>query len=461
MKLQRYLQSAVALALVSAAAAAEEAPAVIRPVEVPTITLPPFKPVGVAKFDATKIKAAPWDLQQIKAPEAWAKNPAAKGKGVRVAILDTGCQNDHPGLNGRVVASYNAIDKSRNVTDRHGHGTWCVGAVHAVVPEADLIVVKVLNDNGSGRVDQIAHGIDWAVTEGKADVLSLSLGGPTPDTFQQPAIQRAIAAGVVVVCAAGNDGGPRDTEGYPGRYPESISVGASTRDGRLASFSSWGPNVFTVDPGDNVTGLLPGNQEGEMSGTSMACPKAAGKCASWIASNAIAKDARRSILFRRAVIDASPFKERNNARGHGLYTLDKITGTAAPKPPPPVPGKPLVVTITLGDLSPAKQAELIAGGVTTFKLEVGHGQGGTQPSGPAVLPMPSVKQAPAPVPVPTPQPVPGYWSPPAQPWYQPIPQPVPMRMPGGCPGGVCLTPIYQPAPAQILPQFRPFGGRFR
>lgn len=455
-KLRHYFRAITALALVATTAAHAEEPEVVKPVDVPTIVIPPFKPVGVAKFDETKVKTAPWDLQQVKVPEAWAKNPAAKGKGVRVAILDTGCQNDHPGLNGRVVASYNAIDKSRNVTDRHGHGTWCVGAVHAVVPDADLIVVKVLNDNGSGRVDQIAHGIDWAVTEGKADVISMSLGGPTPDTFQQPAIQRAIAAGCVVICAAGNDGGPGDTEGYPGRYPESISVGASTREGRLATFSSWGPNVYTVDPGDNVTGLVPGSQEGEMSGTSMACPKAAGKCASWIASNAIAKDSHRVIKFRAAVLVASPFKERNNARGHGLYTLDKITGSAVAPPLPPVPGKPLVVTITMGDLTAAKQAELQAGGVTTFRLEVGHGTGGTLPSAPV---MPTIKTQPAPVPAPAPvyqpQPVPGYWSPPAQPWYPPVPQPVPQYMPQRtCPPGGC-QPCPQPA------QWQPFGGRFR
>jgi hypothetical protein len=244
-------------------------------------------------------------------------------------------------------------------------------------------------------------------------------------------------------------------KGYPGRYPESISVGASTRDGRLAGFSSWGPNVFTVDPGENVTGLLPGNNEGEMSGTSMACPKAAGKCASWIASNAVAKDKNRAALYRKAVISASPFKPSGKtAIGYGLYTLDKITGTATQPPAPPTPGKPVVVTITLADLSPAKQAELAAGGVTTFRLEVGHTPGATQPAT-----MPGVTQRPVyqPTPAPLPQ-----WVPPAPAWYPPTPQPVPQYMPGGCPGGVCPTPQYYP-PSQplILPGFQPFGGRFR
>lgn len=365
---------ASAIAAISAAFG-QEIPVIIPPEKpIPIIELPPFKPSNVAKFDGTKASnSVPWDLQQIKAPEAWAKNPAAKGDDIIIAILDTGCQVNHPGLHGKVIATYNAITKTKDVTDKHGHGTWCTGAAHAVAPNAKLIVVKVLGDNGSGAVDQIAHGIDWAVTEGKADVISMSLGGPTADQFQRPAIQRAIAAGVIVVCAAGNDGGPRDTEGYPGRYPESISVAASTKDGKLASFSSWGPNVFTTDPGENVDGLLPNSQQGEMSGTSMACPKAAGKAASWIASNAIPKNASRVSEYRKAVIAASPFKERKNSVGHGLYTLDKITGDANNVPPkPPVPGKPVSIVIELKDLSAEKQAELRAGGATKFRVEFGH-----------------------------------------------------------------------------------------
>lgn len=428
-KLRHYFPTVAALALVATTAAGQDLPAVKPPDKADKIKFPLEKPRNVVKFDATGIRDVPWHVQAVKAPEAWAKNPAAKGKGIVVAILDTGVQKDHPGLDGKVIGTYSAITKKvGDAADGHGHGTHCAGIVHSIAPEASLFAIKVLSDDGSGSVDDIAHGIDYAVNVVKADVISLSLGGPSPDPFQPAAIKRAVAAGVVVVCAAGNDGGPADTEGYPGRYADSISVAASDRNGRLANFSSWGPNVFTVDPGVDILSTLPVNNEGLMSGTSMATPCEAGKVASWIASNAIPKDANRRDAYRKAALGAMPFPERTNARGYGLYTLDKVTGTAAPAPKPPAPGKPVAVTITFADLSPAKQAELQAGGVTTFRLEVGH----------AVKPT-TTEPAPPPIPVQA-VPVPGQWQPPAQPWYPPQPQPVPQYMPGPCPGGVCPVP---------------------
>lgn len=414
--------------------------------EAPVIKLPPMKPVNVQKFDpeAMKLKSHPYHVTLVKAPEAWGINPAAKGKGVRVAILDTGVQHDHPGLHGRVVGMYDAIRKKEgSATDRHGHGTHCAGIVHSIAPDADLIAIKVLSDGGSGSTADIAHGIDVAVTQFKCDVLSLSLGGPTRDPFQEPAIKRAIAAGCVVICAAGNDG-PGDTEGYPGRYPDSISVAACDSQRRLAAFSSHGPNVFTADPGVDVESTLPGNQVGEMSGTSMACPVEAGKCASWIASNGVPKTKERRDLFRAAVLKASPFQERNNARGYGLYTLDRITGEATSTPTPPPPPKPGEKVYTLN------VAELQRQGYTSVRIDLGAGATSTQPIPVASLPTTGgvVYGQPQPVPVPTYHgfnPIPQYAPPPAI--YSPMPS---QCGPGGCPGGMC-----QPQP--LFPRL--FGRR--
>lgn len=344
-------------------------------------------------------------------------------------ILDTGVQADHPGLHGRVIGQYDAIKKKEGAAaDRHGHGTHCAGIVHSIVPEADLIAIKVLSDQGSGSTADIAHGIDVAVTQFKVDVISMSLGGPQKDPYQQPAIQRAIAAGVVVICAAGNDG-PGDTEGYPGRYPESVSVAACDSRRQLAPFSSHGPNVFTADPGVDVESTLPGNQVGEMSGTSMACPCEAGKCASWIASNAVPKEKGRVNHFRAAALKASPFVERNNARGYGMYTLDKVTGdVTAPSPKPtPTPGEK-VYTISL--------AELQRQGYTSVRIDLGAGATSTQPIPVASYPTPQPLYQPAPVFTGPGSVFQGYAPPPVV--YQAMPQTCP-------PGGCQPQPLYQPA----------------
>lgn len=393
----------------------------------PKVQLPPFQPVNIAKFDpeAVKTKNHPWHVTLVKAPESWAKNPAARGKGIRVAVLDTGVQADHPGFNGKIVGQYDAIRKREgSAVDKHGHGTHCAGIVHSIVPEAELVAIKVLGDDGSGSVSDIAHGIDVAVTQFRCDVISMSLGGPTTDRWQEPAIKRAVAAGAVVICAAGNDGGGpgRDTEGYPARYPDAVSVGACDKDRKLAPFSSWGPTVFTVDPGVDVLSLLPGTKEGEMSGTSMACPVEAGKCASWIASNGVPKTRERRDLYRASVLKASPFAERTNARGHGLYTLDRVTGEVTPPTPTPAPNPgEKVYTVSLADLQ--RQ------GYTSIRIDLGAGV-----------------TTGSPIPVSTPL-APAVYQSNTVPQYQPatVYQSVPQYS-GGCPGGVCPVPSSPPLP---------------
>jgi major intracellular serine protease len=415
-----------------AVAPAEKAP--------PEIVLPPEPISDVEKFDKTVMRArdVPYHVALVKAPEAWAKNPAAKGKGMRVGVVDTGCQVDHPGFDGMVKGGYNAITKKAGldqVRDGNNHGTHCAGIVHSILPEAELYIGKGLSDRGSGSVADLAHAIDYLATEFRCDVISCSFGGPERDTYLPAAIKRANDLGCVVVCAAGNDGGPNDTEGYPGRYPESISVAACDSSRKLASFSSWGPNVFTADPGVEVWSLLPGTREGKMSGTSMACPVEAAKVASWIASNGVPKTSQRRDKYVLAAKGAMPFKERTNSRGFGLYELDKITGD--PKtPPPPITPPPGDKVYTLD------VAKLKADGYTAVRID--FGVGGVQP--PMVMPdvgggagmkilTADGNTPPAAAPVPTYHgfnPVPQWAPPPVV--YQTMPQ---------CPAGGC-PPAQQP-----------------
>lgn len=391
--------------------------------EIPTIQLPPSKPIGVAKYDpdSVKIKNHPYFVTLVKALEAWAMNPAAKGEGVNIAIVDTYAQPDHPLYKHLVKGQYSAITKKLNPPKQdnpHDHGTHVAGIVAQILPKCNLYLIEVLDRNGSGRVDHIAHGIDYATTEFKCDLTNCSLGGPTADRFLPPAIKRATEAGNIVVCAAGNEGGGpgRDTEGYPARYPESISVAACDSRSRLASFSSWGPNVYLAAPGVAITSSLPNNLMGEMDGTSMACPVATGELGCWVATNGVPRDKDRYEKVRKAIIKACPFEERNNARGHGLMLMDKLVGSVnklpTPTPPTPTPGEKVYVL----DLTKLK-----ADGYTTVRI-IGVGGGPHSEADTTVVPVAS-------------KPVPTWNGDSAAPVMSPPPT-VYQQMPG-CPGGVC------------------------
>ena len=165
-------------------------------------------------------RAAQWNLDLIEADGA---RSVSTGAGATVAVIDSGVQADHPDLAGRIGPSYDVVQRDATPQDGDGHGTHVMGVVGAatgngvgvesVAPGATLMAVRVLGDDGGGSIDDVARGIDWAREHG-ADVINLSLGSEVPllgagggDSFDG-AIRRAIAAGIVVVAAAGNNGVP-------------------------------------------------------------------------------------------------------------------------------------------------------------------------------------------------------------------------------------------------------------
>lgn len=150
------------------------------------------------------------------------------GEGITVAVLDTGCDLSHPDLKDRIVGSRDFTGSASGVSDVVGHGTHCAGIIASsinttgligVAPKVNILVGKVLGDNGSGYGSWIAAGIRWAVAQ-KANIISMSLGSPSPDNTILAAVREAVAAGVYVVAAAGNEGPGSNTVGYPGGAPE-------------------------------------------------------------------------------------------------------------------------------------------------------------------------------------------------------------------------------------------------
>jgi subtilisin family serine protease len=253
-------------------------------------------------------KPSPLDrnLVQIGAPVAW--DAGLSGAGVRVAVLDTGVDADHPDLAGRVAAEAN-FTGSPDVSDHNGHGTHVAslvagtgeasgGARRGVAFGATLLSGKVLDDRGVGSFSSIIAGMEWAAAEG-AGVVNMSLSSGFASTGRDPlslAVDALTAShGVLFVASAGNTGPGPTTIGAPGAADAALTVGAVDRHDRLADFSSRGPRLGDlaikpdlVAPGvDIVAARAAGTSLGDpvgsaytrLTGTSMAAPQVAGAAA--------------------------------------------------------------------------------------------------------------------------------------------------------------------------------------
>ena len=233
----------------------------------------------------------PWGVDRV---DAELVHPSNKGTGVKVAILDSGIDLDHPDLN--VAGDVTFVEWTANGDDDNGHGTLVAGIVAAldndigvigVAPEASLYAVKVLNQNGSGMMSVILSGLEWAV-DNNMQVINMSFGGILnwPSTVIA-ALDNAYNAGIVIVAGAGN-GGNASGEGNnmwaPARFESVIAVGATDElDARYTS-SSTGYTLELVAPGASIYSTAMGGDYGYIAGTSASSPHAAGVAALLIAS---------------------------------------------------------------------------------------------------------------------------------------------------------------------------------
>jgi subtilisin len=277
----------------------------------------------------------------------------SKGKGVKIAILDTGLDLTHPVFAGKVIASRDFSGSRNGASDMQGHGTWCGSRALRVAPEAELINAKVLGDTGSGTDAAIASGIDWSAESG-ANVISMSLGSSAPSSRIRGAIQRAVAKGIIVVAAAGNEGPAEGTVGFPGGFPESVCVASVNSANQVSRFSSRGPRVDVAAPGESVRSALPGGKYGNLSGTSMATPQIAGIAALSAAYSRgrlkeLSPEEFRELLLKTA--SDLPPPGRDTASGAGLARpAELLMAIGNTSPPPPTEER---IEFGVGDLTPS------------------------------------------------------------------------------------------------------------
>ena len=299
-----------------------------------------------------------WDMQRIGMEDAWV---LSEGAGAVVAVIDTGVRQSLQDLaQTAFMAGYDFVNGDSDPDDDEGHGSHVCGTiaqatgngvgVAGVAPQATIMPVKVLDSRGSGSYDDIADGIIWAADQG-ADVINLSLGGPTDLQVLQDACEYAWNKGVLIVVAAGNEESSQPS--YPAAYDVCISVSATTSQDGLASYSNYGSTIDIAAPGgdsddfngDGYDDMILQNTFGSSgegyyfyAGTSMAAPHVAGVAALVKGVNPSISNTELRVLLETSAEDiGAPGKD--DLFGNGLldaYAAVLAAGSSEPINQPPV-----------------------------------------------------------------------------------------------------------------------------
>lgn len=228
--------------------------------------------------DDTDTTLRQWYLTRIQAP-----NPQEfEIPPVRVAIIDTGIDMQHPDLVNQIVDTIDVFTEEQMI-DRQGHGTHTAGIIAAqpntavqsrgICTTCQIVAIKAINDDGYGSDVTVAQGIDHAI-EAKAVVINLSIGSVSDAPAIKAAIERAIAADILIVAAAGNNTQTTAENIFPAAYPGVLGVSAVDKDDQIASFAIKSTGIDIVAPGIDIFNTSPfGDGYSIEQGTSTAAPQ--------------------------------------------------------------------------------------------------------------------------------------------------------------------------------------------
>ena len=228
----------------------------------------------------------PKGIMNLNCEKLW--NEGYTGEGIKIAVLDTGCDINHICLKDRIIDYKNfTIEGDKNdVTDKRGHGTHVAGiiagnrikqGVTGVAPDCELIICKVISSHG-GFDEDIIEALEYAI-EQKVDIINMSIGGAGIHKTMHDLIKKATELGISVVCAGGNYGDDRaDTDEliYPGAFEEVIEVGAVDSNNMICKFSNSNDMIDVCSYGKGITSTFPNNRYAKLDGTSQATPHVSG-----------------------------------------------------------------------------------------------------------------------------------------------------------------------------------------
>ena len=285
----------------------------------------------------------PIGVNQIKAPRAW---PCTQGKVIKVGVLDTGIDYNHPDIKPNYRGGKSFVPSESTPMDHHGHGTHCAGTIGAaingsgvvgVAPSAYLYALKVLSKTGSGNWSWLIAAIDWGINKKGLNIMSMSLGGGGAPSALEAMCNLAWNKGVLLVAAAGNSGPGPNTVGFPAKYKNVIAVSAIDNSNIIAGFSSRGPEVELCAPGVQVLSTVPGGGYAKMNGTSMACPHVSGAAAlAWGGHRYADNKTIRRLLAWRSDNLGNP--GRDDLYGYGRVDAEQVACEMSV--PPAIPGIP-------------------------------------------------------------------------------------------------------------------------